>query len=83
MTDVPSVFDLIQSRLAGERDDYTLALTVEHAVGDALYAEGLQRFGEKGLVDLVILAGCYHTVCGMLNLFAVPAPDGARGSEEG
>ena len=52
-------------------------------MGDALYAEGLQRFGEKGLVDLVILAGCYHTVCGMLNLFAVPAPDGARGSEEG
>ena len=61
----------------------TLALTVDHAVGDALYAEGLQRFGEKGLVDLVILAGCYHTVCGMLDLFAVPAPDGARGFEEG
>ena len=41
---------------------------------DGLYAEALKRFGEKGLVDLVVLAGCYDLVCRLLDLFAVPAP---------
>ena len=51
-----------------------LALTAERTVGDDLYAEALRRFGEKGLVDFAVLTGCYHLVCGLLNLFAVPAP---------
>ena len=54
-----------------------LALTTQHAADDKLYAEALQRFGEKGLVDFAVLAGCYHLVCGLLNLFAVPAPKSA------
>ncbi|WP_428393514.1 carboxymuconolactone decarboxylase family protein [Lichenicoccus sp.] len=54
-----------------------LALTTQHAADDELYAEALQRFGEKGLVDFAVLAGCYHLVCGLLNLFAVPAPKAA------
>ena len=71
--------------LAAEEDvaqRLTLALSVDHAVGDALYAEGLQHFGETGLVDLVILAGCYHTVCSMLNLFAIPAPGAGHPSDK-
>ena len=51
-----------------------LALTAEHAVDDDLYADALRRFGEKGLVDFAVLAGCYHLVCGLLNLFDIPAP---------
>ena len=51
-----------------------LALTAAHAVEESLYTEALQQFGEKGLVDLAVLAGCYHLVCGVLTLFAVPAP---------
>lgn len=51
-----------------------LALAAEHAVDDDLYTMALQQFGEKGLVDLAVLAGCYHLVCGLLNLFDIPAP---------
>lgn len=52
----------------------TLALAARHVVDDALYAEALACFGQTGLVDLAVLAGCYGLVCGLLNLFAVPAP---------
>ena len=58
----------------GTAQRLALALTEEHAVDDALYAEARERFGERGLVDFAILAGCYHLVCGLLNLFVVPAP---------
>ena len=42
---------------------------------DDLYREGVAVFGEAGLVDLAVLAGCYALVCGLLNLFAIPASD--------
>ena len=51
-----------------------LALVAGHAIDDSLYADALKHFGEKGLVDFAVLAGCYQLVCGLLNLFAVPAP---------
>ena len=51
-----------------------LALAAGRAIDDALYADGLRHFGEKGLVDFAVLIGCYHLVCGLLNLFAIPAP---------
>lgn len=57
--------------LSGAR---ALALTAEHAVDDDLYAEALRRFGEKGLVDFAVVAGCYQLVCSLLNLFAIPTP---------
>ena len=59
-----------------------LALTADHAVADPLYREGVRHLGEKGLVDLVVLAGCYHTVCGLLNMFAIPAPGDAAPAKE-
>ena len=63
--------------LAGEEtlaQRLALVLTARHAVEAGLYAEALQAFGEKGLVDLAVLAGCYDLVCGLLNLFDIPAP---------
>lgn len=54
---------------------FALALTAVRTVEDDLYARASQAFGEKGLVDLVVLAGCYHLVCALLNAFAVPVPD--------
>jgi 4-carboxymuconolactone decarboxylase len=51
-----------------------LALAATHVVEDNLYAEALRCFGEKGLVDFAVLVGCYELVCGLLNLFSVPAP---------
>lgn len=61
---------------------FALTLTAEHVIGDELYAEGLNQFGEKGIVDLAVLAGCYHLVCGVLNVFAVPAPNSHPVSDE-
>jgi hypothetical protein len=31
---------------------------------------------------MVVLAGCYHMVCSLLNAFAVPAPRAAESSSE-
>ena len=55
----------------------SLALAGGHAVDDRLYADALKLLEEKGLVDFAVLVGCYQLVCGVLNLFAVPAPTSA------
>ncbi|OBF50013.1 carboxymuconolactone decarboxylase [Mycobacterium sp. 852002-53434_SCH5985345] len=51
------------------------ALSTDHHVDDALYDEARQRFGAAGVFDITVLTGIYHTVCGILNAFAIPAPD--------
>jgi hypothetical protein len=30
-------------------------------------------FGVEGVMDIVVLVGIYHTVCAILNVFAIPA----------
>lgn len=50
------------------------ALSVEHHLDDALYREAEDLFGPAGVMDIVTLAGIYHTVCAILNTFAIPAP---------
>ena len=52
----------------------TRELSTRHRVDETLYREAERQFGEKGLTDMVILIGIYHTVCATLNLFAVPVP---------
>jgi 4-carboxymuconolactone decarboxylase len=52
---------------------FTLALTATRHVDDALYEDARRSFGDRGLVDLLLLAGCYQLVCGVLNAFAIPA----------
>ena len=59
---------------------FTLQLATERHVEDELYRTAGGLFGEKGLVDMVVLAGCYHVVCSVLNAFAVPAPRAADSS---
>jgi 4-carboxymuconolactone decarboxylase len=61
----------------GQRTAHRLAraLSTGHHVDDALYDEAVQRFGTAGVFDITVLAGTYHTVCGILNAFAIPAPD--------
>ena len=49
-------------------------LAAEHRVEPALYAAAEKLFGAAGLVDITLLAGIYHVVCGLLNAFEVPAP---------
>lgn len=50
------------------------ALSTDHHVGEELYDQAAQRFGPAGIFDITVLTGIYHTVCGILNAFAIPAP---------
>ena len=54
---------------------YTRQLSETHHVDADLYNAANQAFGPKGLVDIAYLAGIYHTICTLLNGFAVPAPE--------
>ncbi len=53
---------------------FTRQLTAKHGIDDELYSQALSVFGERGIVDLIVLAGCYDTVSSLLNAFKVPAP---------
>ena len=65
--------DLTQAERTAQR--FTLQLTATHNIDDELYAEALTSFGVRGIVDLIVLAGCYNTVSSLLNAFRVPVPD--------
>jgi 4-carboxymuconolactone decarboxylase len=60
--------------------ELTRQLSIHHHVDEALYRRAERHFGRKGLTDMVILIGIYHTVCATLNLFAIPAPQEQRAS---
>lgn len=49
-------------------------LAAHRRVDDALYRQGEQAFGAKGLFDIIAVMGVYQTVCSALALFEVPAP---------
>jgi 4-carboxymuconolactone decarboxylase len=51
-----------------------LALAVDHAVSDDLYAEAHDAFGAERLIALVNLIGRYMNTAAMLACFGVPAP---------
>ena len=38
------------------------------------YAAAREVFGDQGLVEMLVLIGCYLSVCALLNAFAVPPP---------
>ena len=54
--------------------DFTHRLAATHQIEAALYEQAIVTFGEKGVVDMIFLAGQYMTISGLLNTFAVPAP---------
>ena len=47
-------------------------------VSDATYAKALASFGERGVLDLVAVAGYYDLVCMTLNVAQVPVPAGSK-----
>jgi 4-carboxymuconolactone decarboxylase len=53
---------------------FTQQLSTSHRVDDSTFGEARKLFGERGITDIVLLAGTYYTVCGLLNAFNVPAP---------
>ena len=53
---------------------FTRQITETRQVDDQTYGEAVTAFGTEGIVDLLILAGCYDTVSSLLNAFQVPVP---------
>ena len=53
---------------------FSQELRRDRTVSDATYAQALARFGERGVIDLVAVAGYYDTVCMTLNVAEVPVP---------
>lgn len=47
-------------------------------VSDAAFKSMVDKFGERGTVDLIGLVGYYHIVSMMLNVDRYPLPDGAK-----
>ena len=77
--------DTIQSLVAGKvpeglseeetvAHEFTHMLVAEHQVDARMYNRAVAAFGEKGLADLIFLAGNYMTVSALLNAFDVPVP---------
>jgi len=51
-------------------------LTTKH-VSDAAFQAAKEKFGERGVVDLLAVTGYYQFVSMMLNVDGYPLPDGA------
>jgi 4-carboxymuconolactone decarboxylase len=66
-----SASDLNEAEQIAQR--FATQLMVSRRVNEDLFAAARSHFGLKGLVDLI---GAYQTVCGLLNGFEVPAPEG-------
>ena len=49
-----------------------------HGVDDAIYARALEKFGERGIVDLIGVNGYYDAVSMTLNVARVTPPAGAE-----
>lgn len=49
-------------------------LSTSHRIDDSTFSQARKAFGDSGIVDIIVLAGTYYTVCGLLNAFEVPAP---------
>ena len=54
--------------------EFTRQLVAERRVDGEVYEAARAVFGERGLVDMIVLAGCYQVVCSLLEAFEVPAP---------
>jgi 4-carboxymuconolactone decarboxylase len=54
---------------------FTLQLVHKHRVDQNTYADAAGAFGDKGVVDMVILIGLYLTTCAIINAFEVLAPE--------
>ncbi len=58
--------------------DFSVELHETQGVSDATYRAVLDRFGERGIVDLIAVNGFYVLVSMCLNVDRTPLPDGAK-----
>lgn len=56
--------------------DFCTELFRDRAVSDATFAAAAGRFGEQGVIDLIVAAGYYSTVSMILNVDRYPVPAG-------
>lgn len=71
---------LSEEELVAQR--FTCQLVSEHIVDDDTYAAAHEAFGDRGLVEMLTLIGCYLSVCALLNAFAIPVPDARSATHE-
>ncbi|HEU5297733.1 MAG TPA: carboxymuconolactone decarboxylase family protein [Burkholderiaceae bacterium] len=57
--------------------DFALELTTQHGVCDATYARCIERFGERGTIDLVSTIGYFTWISMVLNVTHTPREAGA------
>ena len=57
--------------------DFCTELLRTQAVGDAIWARAVQRFGEQGAVDLLGIAGYYSFLAMVMNAARTAVPDSA------
>jgi 4-carboxymuconolactone decarboxylase len=57
--------------------EFSRELHRTHGVSDATYRAALERFGERGVVDLISVNGYYVLVSMCLNVDRTPLPEGA------
>lgn len=53
-------------------------LDTTHRVSDSTFDNVKQRFGERGVVDLISLIGYYHTMSMLMNVDRYPMPPGEK-----
>jgi 4-carboxymuconolactone decarboxylase len=58
--------------------DFSRELHETHGVSDATYKAALDRFGERGVVDLISVNGYYVLVSMCLNVDRTPLPEGEK-----
>ena len=58
--------------------DFSSELHKTHGVSDATYKRALDRFGERGIMDLIAVNGYYGLVSMVLNVDRTPLPEGAK-----
>jgi 4-carboxymuconolactone decarboxylase len=58
--------------------DFSTGLHETQGAGDAVYKAALDRFGERGVVDLIAVNGFYVLVSMCLNVDRTPLPEGEK-----
>lgn len=58
--------------------DFSRELHETHGVSDATYKRALDRFGERGAMDLIAVNGYYVLVSMTLNVDRTPLPEGTK-----
>jgi 4-carboxymuconolactone decarboxylase len=58
--------------------EFTTQLRRDHGVDDVIYARALEKFGERGIIDLVGVNGYYDAVSMTLNVARVKPPADAQ-----